>query len=53
MSGGPVFRLVPAPPIERLELVGFIYESQPSLSLVYARPSHYITEHGEVDENAA
>ena len=53
MSGGPVFRLVPAPPIERLELVGFIYESQPSLSLVFARPSHYITEQGEVDENAA
>lgn len=52
MSGGPVFRLVLAPPIERLELVGFIYESQPSLSLVYARPSHYITEQGEIDENA-
>ena len=52
MSGGPVFRLVLAPPIERLELVGFIYESQPSLSLVYARPSHYITEHGQVSSNA-
>ena len=52
MSGGPVFRLVPAPPIERLELVGFIYESQPTLSLVFARPSHYITEQGEINENA-
>jgi hypothetical protein len=52
MSGGPVFRLVPAP-IERLELVAFIYESQPSLSLVFARPAHYITEQGQVDENAA
>lgn len=48
MSGGPVFRLVPAPPIERLELVGFIYEYQPSLSLVFARPSHYITEQGHI-----
>jgi hypothetical protein len=53
MSGGPVFRLVPAPPIERLELVGFIYESQPSLSLLYARPSHYITEQGLIDRHAA
>lgn len=50
MSGGPVFRVVPQP-IERLELVGFIYESQSSLSLVYARPSHYITELGEFDES--
>lgn len=53
MSGGPVFRLVAAPPIERLELVGFIYESQPSLSLVYARPSHYITENGQIENDAA
>ena len=53
MSGGPVFRLVPAPPIERLELVGFVYESQPSLSLIYARPAHYITEQGQIDRDAA
>jgi len=49
MSGGPVFRLVPAPPIERLELVGFIYESQPSLSLMFARPSLHITEDGQIE----
>jgi hypothetical protein len=53
MSGGPVFRLIPAPPIERMELVAFIYESQPSLSLVYARPSHYITEDGFISEETA
>ncbi len=52
ISGGPVFRLVSAP-IERLELVAFIYESQPSLSLIYARPSHYIAEDGRIDEDAA
>ncbi|MDB5815720.1 MAG: hypothetical protein JWN23_2837 [Rhodocyclales bacterium] len=51
MSGGPVFRLVTTP-IERLELVAFIYESSPSWSLVFARPSHYITEQGQIDENA-
>lgn len=47
MSGGPVFRLISAP-IERLELAAFIYESQPGLSLVYARPAHYITEEGHI-----
>ena len=52
MGGAPVFRLVPAP-IERLELVAFIYESQPSLSLVFARPSHYVTEDGHRREIAA
>lgn len=49
LSGGPVFRLVPAPPVERLELIGFIYEWQPSLSLLFARPSHYIIEDGLLD----
>lgn len=52
MSGGPVFRLITAP-IERLELAAFIYESQPSLSLVYARPSHYIAEDGSIIEDPA
>lgn len=47
MSGGPVFRVV-STPIERLELVGFIYECQPSLSLVYARPAHYISDQGQI-----
>jgi|GEM_PF-2082046 len=52
MSGGPVFRLVTTP-IERLELAAFIYESQPNLSLVYARPSHYITQDGSIDAQSA
>ena len=50
-SGGPVFRLVPAPPVERLELIGFIYEWEPALSLLLARPSHYIAEDGQLDEH--
>jgi hypothetical protein len=49
-SGGPVFRLVPGPPVERLELVAFIYEWQPSLSLLLARPSHYIADNGQLEE---
>lgn len=49
MSGGPVFRLIPPPPIERMELVAFIYEYQPSLSLFFARPSHYIAEDGSIN----
>ena len=52
-SGGPVFRLVPAPPVERLDLVAFIYEWQPSLSLLLARPAHYIAVDGQLDEHAA
>ncbi|TKB60376.1 MAG: hypothetical protein E8D48_13280 [Nitrospira sp.] len=49
-SGGPVFRLVPAPPVERLELVAFIYEWEPSLSLLFARPAHYIAMDGQLVE---
>jgi hypothetical protein len=52
-SGGPVFRLVPAPLVERLELIAFIYEWQPSLSLLLARPSHYIAGDGQLNEHAA
>jgi hypothetical protein len=50
-SGGPVFRLVPALPVERLELVAFIYEWQPALSLLFARPSHYIADNGQLKEH--
>jgi len=53
MSGGPVFRVISAPPVERLELVGFIFESQMGLELVYARPAHCITSSGTMDFDAA
>ena len=52
MSGGPVFRLITTP-IERLELVAFIYEHSLLLSLVYARPSGYIAEDGGINEDPA
>ena len=37
MSGGPVFRLIEQP-LTRLELVGIIYEYQPTFELILARP---------------
>jgi hypothetical protein len=51
MSGGPVFRLVSAP-LERLELVAFIYEFQDTLGLVYARPASCIAAGGEIYDSA-
>jgi hypothetical protein len=53
MSGGPVFKYVPPSPLERIELVGFIYEFQPSFGLLFARPAHYIGSSGEVHASAA
>lgn len=53
MSGGPVFRYIPAQPIERLELVGFIYEFSCLLESVCARPAHFITATGEIDRSIA
>jgi hypothetical protein len=45
MSGGPVFRFVSSP-IERLEVVGFIYEYQEGYELMLARPSNCLREDG-------
>jgi hypothetical protein len=53
ISGGPVFRFIPAPPIERLELVGFVVESAPEFGLVFARPAHCIRSDGTLDPDAA
>lgn len=52
LSGGPVFRVV-TDPIERLELVGVIYEYQETLGLVYARPARCITKEGSIDADIA
>jgi hypothetical protein len=53
LSGGPVFRFVSAPVLERLELAAFITESQPTLGLVFARPSHCVRPDGTLDHDAA
>lgn len=50
MSGGPVFKYIRPAPIERIELVGFIYEFQPSFGLLYARPANFISNLGQVNE---
>lgn len=50
MSGGPVFRFVPTP-IERLELVGFIYEYQESYELILARPAVCVQDIGMLAPN--
>ncbi len=51
MSGGPVFRLVTRP-IERYELVGFIYEFQANLELVMARVANCVATDGSLDHAA-
>ena len=53
MSGGPVFKYIPPCPLERIELVGFIYEFQPSYGLLFARPANFIDQSGKVIAGAA
>ena len=53
ISGGPVMKFVSGPLIERLELVGFITESQADLGLVFARPAQCIRVNGHLDHDAA
>ena len=53
MSGGPVFKYIPPSPLERIELVGFIYEFQSSYGLLFARPAHYIDQSGHIVGGAA
>ncbi len=48
LSGGPVFRVIDAPPIDRLELVGFIYEYSSNLDVMFARPASHITQNGQI-----
>lgn len=48
MSGGPVFKYIPPSPLERIELVGFIYEFQPTFELLFARPARYIDMDGKI-----
>ena len=51
MSGGPVFRFV-SYPIERLELVGVIYEYHEGYELMLARPAQFIHSNGLIIPNA-
>jgi hypothetical protein len=51
-SGGPVFRYAHESPIERLELVGFIYEF-PLGQAVLARHAHAVLADGSLREGTA
>jgi hypothetical protein len=46
MSGGPVFKYLPPSPVERIELVGFIYQFQPHYRAMCARPTNRVDKHG-------
>lgn len=52
MSGGPVFRFVPAP-IEHLVQVGIIYQYHESYELLLARPVHLLRGDGTVAKESA
>jgi hypothetical protein len=47
-SGGPVFRIVEARPIDRVELAGFIYEYSPAFELMFTRHADYVTPEGRI-----
>lgn len=48
MSGGPIFRLIEGPPVDRLELVGFIYEHSEEYGLMFARHAAHIQADGKI-----
>lgn len=47
-SGGPVFRVIEGAPIDRLELVGFIYEFSVSLNVMLARHASAVDADGRI-----
>ena len=47
MSGGGVYRVV-ADPIERVELVGFIYEYSEQFDLMFARHARFVAQDGTI-----
>ncbi len=42
MSGGGVYRVIEAKPVDRVELVGFIYEHSKSFDLMFARHAKFV-----------
>jgi hypothetical protein len=47
ISGGGVYRVIEKP-IERVELIGFIYEHSGQLDLMFARHARFIAEDGAI-----
>ncbi len=48
MSGGGVYRLIEGQPLDRVELVGFIYEHSETFDLMLARHAEFIAADGEI-----
>jgi hypothetical protein len=48
MSGGGVYRVIEAKPVDRIELVGFIYEHSESFDLMFARHAHFVSADGSI-----
>jgi hypothetical protein len=49
MSGGGVYRVIEANPIDRVELVGFIYEHSETFDLMFARHAGFIATNGAIE----
>jgi hypothetical protein len=48
MSGGGVYRVIEARPVDRIELVGFIYEHSETFDLMFARHARFVGENGKI-----
>lgn len=52
MSGGGVYRMIEAKPVDRIELVGFIYEHSESFDLMFARHARFVAADGSIQFDA-
>lgn len=48
MSGGGVYRVIEGKPLDRIELVGFIYEHSETFDLMFARHAKFIAADGTI-----
>jgi hypothetical protein len=48
MSGGGVYRVIEAQPVDRIELVGFIYEHSETFDLMFARHARFVAADGKI-----
>ena len=48
LSGGGVYRVIEGQPLDRVELVGVIYEHSETFELMFARHAKFITARGEI-----
>jgi hypothetical protein len=48
MSGGGVYRVIEAKPVDRIELTGFIYEHSESFELMFARHARFVAADGGI-----